>query len=195
MVSCCPPSAEASLYAVFIAIPLLGGLFSFLSSDNTPAATRWRNSLRKSRLTPPAGATAIIWVTLYICMGHASHIIYVDIETSSQPSSVISPCSLAYITQCLLNHFFIIVLFGLQRVDLALLMMVPLWLSTAITTLLFYEAAPLAGFLMMPVLVWVSFNVYLNAFLVWWNPIYTQSDMPFPIEDSKLFVSAKRKIS
>lgn len=107
-------------------------------------------------------------------MGHASFVAY---RAQNLRNTVLSPCLVAYLTQCLLNHFFIIVLFGLQRVDLALLMIVPLWLATALTTVLFFEVAMEAGAWMVPVLIWVTFNVYLNLVLFLWNPIYTECDL------------------
>lgn len=90
---------------------------------------------------------------------------------------MISTSLVVYLTQCLLNHFYIIVLFGLQRVDLALLMIVPLWVATALTVVLFAEVRWRAGMYMMPVLGWVTFNVYLNVVLVLWNPVYTEVDL------------------
>ncbi|CAN8074103.1 unnamed protein product [Agarophyton chilense] len=175
------PNLNLSEYAVFILIPLLGGVLSFVTSDNSPSSVAWRRSLRKSALTPGTPVIAFTWVLLYVCMGHASFVVY----HLSDPPCVLSPCLVAYLTQCLLNHFFIIVLFGLQRIDLAFLMIVPLWLATALTTLLFYDVSLLAGRLMAPVLAWVSFNVYLNFFLYANNPVYTDYQMQPPHDDDK----------
>lgn len=107
-------------------------------------------------------------------MGHASFLAYCAQRAGS---TVLSSCLVVYLTQCLLNHFYIIVLFGLQRVDLALLMIVPLWVATALTVVLFAEVTWRAGMYMMPVLGWVTFNVYLNVVLVLLNPVYTEVDL------------------
>lgn len=161
------------LRAVFVLIPLLGGCLSFLSSDCSEPSRRWRSSLRKSSFSPPTPVVATVWVVLYICMGHASYCAYAADETRS----VLASGLVAYLTQCLLNHFFIIVLFGLQRIDLALLMIVPLWCATALTTVLFYDVNMEAAMFMLPVLLWVSFNVYLNGVLFVNNPVYTEVDL------------------
>lgn len=169
-----PPTSDALVHTVFLLTPLLGGLLSFVSSDCSRSSSVWRRSLRKSRLSPPAYVNTIVWLILYPSMGHASFVAY---RAQTSRNTVLSPCLVTYLTQCLLNHFFIIVLFGLQRVDLALLMIVPLWLATALTTVLFFEVDPEAGVCMAPVLVWVTFNVYLNLVLFLRNPVYTHRDL------------------
>lgn len=165
---------DLPLYAVALLIPLLGAALSFLSSDCSPAAVRWRQSLRKSRFSPSAAATAVIWFTLYVFMGHSSYLVY----TSLDPRSMLAPSLIAYLVQCLLNHFYIIVLFGLQRIDLSLLMIFPLWLSTGITALFFYDVSQQAGLLMTAVFAWVSVNIYFNVVLFLNNPVYTEVDLP-----------------
>lgn len=169
-----PHTSDTLLHTLFLLTPLLGAFLSFLSCDYSQSSTAWRRSLHKSRCTPPAFVSAITWIILYPCMGHASFVAY---RAQSSRSTVLSPCLATYLTQCMLNHFFIIVLFGLQRVDLALLIIVPLWLATLLTTVLFFEVAMEAGLWMVPVLVWVTFNVYLNLVLFLWNPVYTSCDL------------------
>lgn len=168
-----PPAPDLPLYAVFLLIPLLGGCLSFLSSDCSRGSRAWRASLRKSSLSLPTLVVAPVWVLLYLCMGHASYRAFqADPRDYALASSLV-----AYLTHLLLNHFSIIVLFGLQRIDLALLMAFPLWLSTLATTLLFYDVDRHAASLMLPVLLWVSYNFYLNLFLFMHNPVYTELDL------------------
>lgn len=168
-----PRAEDTSIYAIFLLLPLLGGGLAFISSDCTQHSHVWRRSLIKSRFSPPSFITAFVWVSLYLCMGQASYLAYIR----DDPRRVLSASLVAYLTQCLLNHFFIIVLFGLQRVDLALLMIIPLWFATGITVLLFYDICANASMLMMPVFGWVSFNVYLSLVLFLNNPVYTEIDL------------------
>lgn len=161
------------LRTVFILIPLLGGCLSFVFSDCSEASRRWRSSLSKSSLSPPTPVVATVWVVLYTCMGHASYCAYV----ADEARGVLASGLVAYLTQCLLNHFFMIVLFGLQRIDLALLMIIPLWCATALTTVLFYDVDMEAAMFMLPVLLWVSFYVYLNCVLFLNNPVYTELEL------------------
>lgn len=161
-------------YTVALLIPILGAALSFISSDCSPSAVRWRKSLRKSRWSPSAPVTAVTWVILYTAMGHASYVVYV----TTKVRTVLSTPLIVYIVQCLLNHFYIIVLFGLQRIDLAFLMIIPLWIATGLTTLLFFDISVVAGRLMLAVFIWVSINVYFNTFLLINNRVYTDSELP-----------------
>ena len=63
--------------------------------------------------------------------GHSSYRTY-QADTRDAPFAS-SP--VAYLTHLLLNHFSIIVLFGRQRIDRALLMALSLWFVTLVTTL------------------------------------------------------------
>jgi len=110
---------------------------------------------------------AAVWVVLYIAMGHAAYLVY-----SAQPisnRSVVSVPLVCYMAHVLLNHFYIIVLFGLRRVDLAFAMIFVVWATAVLTALLFYEVDAMAGELFAYVVLWVTFNVYLNFILVRYN--------------------------
>lgn len=165
------PSPPLFLSFLFYLTPLLGGVLSFLSSRG--ADPQWRHTLRKSRLSPPFYIFGPVWTILYLFMGHASLRIYL----LSIPTTMLSPPLIAYLAMCLFNHFYIIVLFGLQRIDLALVTIIPVFLSAALVTILFIEQDLIAGYLMAAVLLWLSFNVYLNVYLCVNNPVYTEADL------------------
>lgn len=185
-----PPPQDLPLYAVFLLIPILGGFLSFFSSDCSPGARRWRSSLRKSSLALPTVVVAPMWTVLYLCMGHASYRAYV----AERRNAALASGLVAYLTQLLLNHFFIIVLFGLQRIDLAMLMALPLWLSTFTTIILFYDVDPPAAMLMVPVLIWITYNAYLNIYLFLNNPVYTELDLPNYARSSSTSPSKPNKL-
>lgn len=161
-------------YTVAILIPVLGGAISFLASDNSTSAVRWRQSLRKSRFAPSPSVTAIVWVLLYILMGHSSYLIYSHHEVKSLYSTPL----LAYYVQLALNLLYILVLFKLQRIDVALGVIVPLWISTAMTAVLFYSVSKIAAMWMGLVSGWVTLNVYFNLVLFLRNAVYTEADLP-----------------
>lgn len=105
---------------------------------------------------------------------------------------MLSPSMIIYLTQCVLNHFYILVLFGLQRIDLALLMMGPLWVTTGLTAVLFVDVSSTAAYLMGAVFAWVSINVYFNVFLYLNNAVYTAADLPVLQSRAKLGEKAKK---
>lgn len=169
-------------YTVALLIPILGAALSFISADCSPSAVRWRKSLKKSRFSPKAYVFAIVWIILYVFMGHASYLVYTNYDRKMSIVLLSGPL-MVYLVQCVLNHFYIIVLFGLQRVDLAFLMIIPLWIATGLTALLFAEVCLVAGKLMAVVFLWVTVSVYFNAFLYMNNDVYAETDLN-PVQES-----------
>ena len=68
--------------------------------------------------------------------------------------------------QLLLNAGWSAVSFGMRRLDLAFAELVLLWLSIALTALLFAPVSTAAAVLLLPYLAWVSFAGVLN-FTLW----------------------------
>jgi benzodiazapine receptor len=61
-----------------------------------------------------------------------------------------------------LNALWSYLFFGLQRTGLAFLDIVALWLAILAALVAFWRVYPLAGLLLLPYLLWVSFATYLN---------------------------------
>jgi tryptophan-rich sensory protein len=68
--------------------------------------------------------------------------------------------------QLALNAAWSWLFFGLRRPDLALLCIVLLWAAIVATITAFRRVRPLAGGLLLPYLVWVTFAAALN-FEIW----------------------------
>jgi tryptophan-rich sensory protein len=73
------------------------------------------------------------------------------------------------IVQLILNALWTPIFFGLRRLRAALAELGLLWLAVATTLVLFWQQRPLAGVLMTPYLLWVSFAFYLNLGVVTLN--------------------------
>ena len=68
--------------------------------------------------------------------------------------------------QLAINTLWTPVFFGLRRIKLGFFILVGLWLSVAATMISFFVVSPLAGWLFVPYLLWVSVAGALN-FAVW----------------------------
>ena len=71
-----------------------------------------------------------------------------------------------YTLQLLLNAAWTPIFFGLHRPGLALLEILILWLAIVATIVLFHPVSPVAAWLLVPYLAWVSFASALN-FSIW----------------------------
>jgi translocator protein len=136
-------------------IATLGGFFTNLSVDS------WYPSLVKPPWTPSGATIGAVWTILYTFMGIASWIVW------RRGCFLVRQLPLAiYAVQLLLNAGWSALFFGLQSPGLALLEIGILWLAILATSVTFWKVSKLAGALMIPYLLWVTFAGVLNA-LIW----------------------------
>lgn len=68
--------------------------------------------------------------------------------------------------QLLLNFAWAPTFFLGRMITVSLTIIIILWASILATIFLFYQESPLASYLLLPYLVWVSLATYLNAYIV-----------------------------
>lgn len=144
---------------IAIAIPLaVGALSAFLTSDTMEKFQQ----LNKPDFAPSGSIFPIVWTILFILMGIASYRIYLKgIENQEVKNALIF-----YMIQLIVNFFWSIIFFGLGMRGLAFIWLIILWILIAITTVKFYKIDKIAGYLMIPYILWVSFAGVLN-YSVW----------------------------
>jgi benzodiazapine receptor len=64
--------------------------------------------------------------------------------------------------QLVLNALWSVIFFGLESPLFGLIVIVALWVAILFTTLMFYRISRVAGVLMLPYLLWVTFAAVLN---------------------------------
>ena len=67
-----------------------------------------------------------------------------------------------FLLQLVLNALWSYLFFGLKNPSLALVDIVALWLAILATLIAFFRHYRLAGQLLLPYILWVSFAIYLN---------------------------------
>lgn len=148
----------ALILSIFIA-QMAGTLGSIFTSPNIEG---WYAELTKPSWNPPAWVFAPVWITLFTLMGIAAFFIWQEKHT------VVRVAALRfYIIQLVLNASWSFLFFGMHRPDLAFIEILILWAFILITLLYFWKLRPLAGYLMIPYLAWVSFAAVLNA-TIWY---------------------------
>jgi translocator protein len=120
----------------------------------------WYAALDKPALTPPGWVFPVAWTALYAAMGVA---LYLYLRAPARPIPR-APLAL-FALQLVLNGAWSWLFFGLKRPDLALVDIGLLWIVLALTTAAFWRRRRVAGALLVPYLLWVSFATYLNAAL------------------------------
>jgi tryptophan-rich sensory protein len=162
------PKTTAWLSYVAAAIPpflaaFVGGAATGTTLDD------WYNEVRKPRWNPPNWLFAPVWTTLFAFMGIASWRVWQkgrearevgasDWQTSPESTQALKIYGIHLIFNTLWSVFF----FGLRRIDLALVEIVGFWAMVTATLTHFYRIDRVAGLLMVPYLMWVSFAGLLN---------------------------------
>lgn len=140
-------------------IPLTIGGLSALFSRNTENLF---DTLQKPPLSPPGWIFPIVWIFLYLLMGLASYLVFVS-NTDKQIALQF------YGIQLIFNFFWPIIFFRLEQFLAAFFCLLLLWLFLAATIVLFYNSSKLAGILMLPYFLWVTFAGYLNLSIYFLN--------------------------
>lgn len=137
---------------ICILIPLFVGIGSGILTRNSRAMYLMLN---KPKLSPPAIVFPIVWTILYILMGIASYFIVVSNGNNSY-------ALLFYGVQLFFNFMWPILFFNYHLYFISFMWLVILWGLVLITLILFYNINPVAGYLLIPYLLWITFAGYLN---------------------------------
>jgi tryptophan-rich sensory protein len=119
----------------------------------------WYLDLNKSPLTPPGYIFSIVWIILYILMSISVWIIW---KTEKQ---ITFPIQL-YIIQLILNFAWSPLFFKYHCINESLFLLLLIWILVFIIINLFYSINKTAGLLLIPYLIWLSFALYLNYYIV-----------------------------
>lgn len=136
----------------------LGGRFTASSLSS------WYAFLNKPAISPPAWVFAPVWSLLYLLMALAGWIIWLNRKTVGTHQAL-----RLFTAQLILNVAWSWLFFGLRSPGAALIEIIILWLMIFATYRAFKNIKPLAGYLLLPYLAWVSFASLLNLMFWWLN--------------------------
>ena len=130
----------------------VGILGSFFTVSSIPT---WYATLIKPSFSPPNWIFGPVWTTLYILMGVSLFLVW---EKRKVP--------VVFWIQLVLNSIWSIIFFGFKSPGLALVNILALWVAIILTMRAFYKVSPTATYILIPYILWVSFAVFLNLFIV-----------------------------
>jgi translocator protein len=114
---------------------------------------------------PPPGVFGPVWTTLFAFMGIAAWLVW---RTGGFRAN--APALTLFLVQLAVNALWSWLFFAWHLGAFALVDVVLLWLLIAATLVSFWRVRPLAGALLAPYLLWVSFATALNYSLWQLNP-------------------------
>jgi len=144
-------------------VPLaIGGFSGFLTANEVNGD--WFNSLVKPSFNPPNYLFGPVWSTLYLLMGVSLFMAVKEVGGELRTNAILLFC-----IQIFLNFWWSIFFFRFQRPDVALVEIIVMWFSILAMIFALHKVKPLAAYLQIPYLLWVSFATALNASFWWLN--------------------------
>ncbi len=139
-----------------LAFPLLAGALGGWATAQ--GVGDWYPTLAKPSFNPPAWLFGPVWTALYLLMGLSVFLVW---EKGLRSPGV--PAALGWFgVQLGLNALWSFLFFGAQAPGWAFLELILLWGAILTTMVLFFRVRPVAGWLLTPYLVWVTFAGVLN---------------------------------
>jgi tryptophan-rich sensory protein len=144
---------------LFVGLCLVVEVVSGLATRQS--VSTWYVALNKPSWTPPGWLFGPVWTILYISMGVAAWLVWKE-----RAVATVTPALVLFFVQLALNALWSLFFFGQRQIGMGLVDIGLLWLAVAATIVAFWMVRPLAGGLLIPYLVWVSFATALN-YSIW----------------------------
>ena len=145
--------------AVTILLPLAVGT---MASIYTVAAQESFNEFNKPPLAPPAWVVPVVWTVLYLLMGVASYLVYrKKVHNWDERRLRIAELVVFYV-QLFFNFSWTILFFNSDMKYFAFGWLITMWFMILAFILMAFKNHKVAGWLMVPYILWCTFAAYLN---------------------------------
>ena len=118
--------------------------------------------LIRPSFAPPNWLFGPVWTILYALMGVALYLVWQNRKNKEKASAI-----RIFFLQLALNALWTPIFFGLHAIGAAFGVIIAMWFSIVLTIVLFYRQKKIAGYLLIPYLLWVSFASVLNG-AIWY---------------------------
>ena len=129
------------------------------------ARSDWYASLAKPEFMPPDWLFGPVWTILYGMMAISLFLVWR--QGLDRPRG--KTAFVVFLAQLIVNAIWSPVFFGLKMPELALIVIIILWLSICLTVAIFAKVSRLGAWLLVPYLAWVTFATVLNAAIAYFN--------------------------
>lgn len=138
----------------------------FVSGYSTASSINgWYTTINKPSFNPPNFLFGPVWSLLYALMGVSLFLIL-----RCEPSAAKNRAILLFSIQLILNFFWSLIFFRYQLTGWALTEIILMWMAILAMIVQFMRVKPVAGWLQIPYILWVSFATLLNAAIYQLNP-------------------------
>ncbi len=150
-------TSNVAKFIISIIICQLAGFLGSLAT--TPSIPTWYASLNKPSFTPPNWVFAPVWLVLYLLMGIALFLVW----RQGLTIAAVKGALVVFVIQLILNVLWSFAFFGLKSPLAGIIVICALWLMILVTIIMFFRVSNIAGLLLIPYILWVSYAAVLNA--------------------------------
>lgn len=140
-------------YALCVVVQVAGSYFT------SAGVVSWYPALVRSPLNPPGYVFGIAWTLLYIAMAVAA-----ALALPRLPRLNTWPLRW-WLLQMLLGLLWCVVFFGAGQLFAGVVVLVATLVSAIVTAVLFWRVRPLAGWLLLPLVCWLTLATHLNLYI------------------------------
>jgi translocator protein len=151
---------------IIIAIMIPFVFAGFIGYGSMKNLYPWMWNLKRPTWSPPSWVFGPVWTYLYTTMGIASWRIY---NNSDKTKDIRLPLKV-YLIQLFINVTWPQVYFNYHLMTAAAIQIIILTILVYITGILFYRVDSLAGYLIIPYAMWLTFATTLNVTIRRMNP-------------------------
>ncbi|MBU1026963.1 MAG: tryptophan-rich sensory protein [Candidatus Margulisbacteria bacterium] len=127
-----------------------------------PNIPTWYATLNKPVFNPPNWIFGPVWTLLYISMGIAAYLVW----QKRKENKLVKIALIIFFAQLFINGLWSLTFFGQHQLLQAFFQIIMLWFLILATIIKFYQINSLAGLILIPYLLWVSFASILN-YSIW----------------------------
>lgn len=139
-----------------LVLPLASGSLAGLFTAG--AIPGWYETLNRPSFNPPNWVFGPVWTTLYFLMGISLFMIWKQDAGKERNMAIF-----VFMVQQVLNFCWSFIFFYFNMIGFALIEIIFLWISIVMMIVRFYKIKPLAAYINIPYLLWVTFATILNA--------------------------------
>jgi len=153
---------KTKFFKLIVSLILPIGLGSLAGIFTAKAIPEWFDTLAKPSFNPPSYLFGPVWTALYILMGISMFLIWNTPKTELRQKALV-----VFGVQLFFNFWWSILFFSFHAIFLAVIDILVMWLLIIYMIVLFKKIKPIAAYLQIPYLLWVTFATVLN-FSIWY---------------------------
>jgi len=155
---------KAKLFKLIVSLIIPIGIGSIAGIFTSNAIPEWYATLNRPSFNPPSYLFGPVWTALYILMGISMFLIWNTPKTALRKKALT-----VFGIQLFFNFWWSILFFSFHTILLSVIDILLMWFFIIYMITLFKKIKPIAAYLQIPYLFWVTFATVLNISIWYLN--------------------------